>query len=151
MNDHHRHIEFHLRATGDLLAVPPAGSERLQTFADRRPVCDLDHLHLFVRDLDAAARFYGDWFGLEGEVIEGTLFARNQSGFLLCLTPSPDAAPLGNTHFGFSLPSSDTVRRLHAEMLAAGAEVDAEVYEEPGFTNFGVRDPDGNTMEVFAE
>ena len=145
-----RRLEALLRATGDLLAIPPTRS-RTPRFEDRRPACDLDHLHLGVRHLDAAAGFYREWFGLEGEVIEGTLFARNQNGFLLCLTPDPDATPVANAHFGFSLPTGDAVLRLHGEMLEAGADVDLEVYQEPGFTSFGVRDPDGNTFEVFAE
>lgn len=146
-----RRLEALLRATGDLLAVPASSRPDVPHFEDRRPACDLDHLHLGVRHLDAAARFYREWFGLDGEVVEGTLFARNTSGFLLCLTPDEEATPVPNAHFGFSLPTGEAVRRLHAEMLDAGADVDEDVFEEPGFTSFGVRDPDGNQFEVFAE
>lgn len=143
-------LEALLRAAGDRLPVSDDPPSRLAgRLPPRLPVADLDHLHLAVRDLAESAAFYQRWFGLTGDVVEGTLFARNQFGFLLCLTPYSEVEPL-NAHFGFTLPHATAVRRLHDEMARAGLEV-TDVYEEPGFASFRVSDPDGTSVEVFAE
>ena len=144
-------LEALLRAAGEALAVPtgplPPLAERLVA---RVAGVDLDHLHLAVSDLDASADFYSRWFGLAGEVVDGTLFARNGAGFLLCLTLSADALPLGGAHFGFTLAEVDRLRELHSAMAAARLEV-SDLYEEPGYAAFRVLDPDGNSVEVFVE
>jgi catechol 2,3-dioxygenase-like lactoylglutathione lyase family enzyme len=144
-------LETLLRAAGDALDVPvgplPDLSGRL---AERRSFADLDHLHLKVRDLEASAAFYQRWFGLQGEVVEGTLFARNREGFLLCLTSAADARPLVDVHFGFTMRSGTAVRELHADMSGAGIAVN-DLYEDATFASFRAADPDGNTIEVFWE
>ena len=143
-------LESLLRSVGARLSLPEGPPPDLAgKLPQRSRRMDLDHLHLGVRDLDASAAFYARWFGLTGEVIDGTLFARNEHGFLLCLTPTDNAPPL-NAHFGFTLPDSRAVRALRDEMVAANVVVD-DVYEEPGYASFRVADPDGTFVEVFAE
>jgi len=144
-------LEELLRAAGTSLATPadrcPPLAERLEP---RETAVDLDHLHLLVSDLEASARFYARWFGLAGEVIDGTLFARNSSGFLLCLSQSAEAGSPPDAHFGFTLGEVDRLRDLQEEMSRASREV-RELCEEPGYASFRVLDPDGNGIEVFVE
>src|SRR5439155_6121812 len=140
-------VEALLRAAGDALAVPLGPlPDLVGRLPARRPRVDLDHLHLLVRDLDASASFYGQWFGLEGDVIDGTLFARNAEGFLLCLTPASQPTRLGDAHFGFTMPSVDTLRMLRDAMVASGVKA-SDVNVGPGHASFHVRDPDDNDIE----
>jgi catechol 2,3-dioxygenase-like lactoylglutathione lyase family enzyme len=140
-----------LRAAGDALAVPTGPPPSLAgRLPDRRPPVDLDHLHLGVRDLDASADFYARWFGLHGEVVDGTLFARNAAGFLLCLTPADEPSRLVGAHVGFTFPDAPAVRAAHREMAAAGVSV-GELTDDPAFVSFRAVDPDGNVIEVYWE
>src|SRR5437660_9812673 len=99
-------LETLLRTGGEALAVLAGPLPSLAgLLKPRLPAVDLDHLHLVVRDLDASAAFYRDWFGFDGDVIDGTLFAHNRAGFLLCLSPGAEPARLNDAHFGFNLRS----------------------------------------------
>lgn len=113
---------------------------------------DLNHLHLHVKNLDRAKRFYESYFGFRERVRRGDiLFLRNTSGFDLALAPDRKPSPLpGWFHFGFRLASARAVRELHDLMISEGAEVD-DLEEYPGYVTFRCTDPDGHGIEVYWE
>ena len=111
---------------------------------------DLNHLHLHVKNLNRAKRFYESYFQFREHMrVANILFLRNASGFDLALVP--DRAPGSFPewfHFGFRLASEAAVRRLHRRMVAEG--VDAEEIEEyDGYVTFGCEDADGYAIEVY--
>jgi catechol 2,3-dioxygenase-like lactoylglutathione lyase family enzyme len=113
---------------------------------------DLNHLHLHVRNLDRAKRFYESYFGFRERMRHGNiLFLRNTSGFDLALVPdrTPGAFPEW-FHFGFRLGSADAVRKLHSTMVSAGADVE-EIEEYDGYMTFSCQDPEGYAIEVYCE
>jgi catechol 2,3-dioxygenase-like lactoylglutathione lyase family enzyme len=66
----------------------------------------------------------------------------------IALAPPREADPVG-IQTGISLTTGD-IDALHAELLAAGVDVDAEIMRmgEPVPPMFWFRDPDGNTLLV---
>lgn len=113
---------------------------------------DLNHLHLHVKNLDRAKRFYESYFGFRERMrIAGILFLRNANGFDLALRPdrTPGSFP-GWFHFGFRLGSEDAVRKLHRRLASEGVDVE-EIEEYEGYTTFGCADPDGYAIEVYCE
>jgi len=114
------------------------------------PKMDLNHLHLHVRNLNRAKRFYESYFQFREHMrIANILFLRNSSGFDLALVP--DRAPGSFPewfHFGFRLGSEDAVRKLHRRMIAGGVEVE-EIEEYDGYVTFGCEDADGYAIEVY--
>ena len=113
---------------------------------------DLNHLHLHVKNLDRAKRFYESYFGFRERIRRGvTLFLRNTSGFDIALAPDRKPEPLPDWfHFGFRLTSARAVRELHDLMISEGAEVD-DLEEYPGYVTFRCMDPDGHGIEVYWE
>jgi catechol 2,3-dioxygenase-like lactoylglutathione lyase family enzyme len=113
---------------------------------------DLNHLHLHVRNLDRAERFYGSYFRFRERVRHGDiLFLRNTSGFDLAL--APDRTPFSFPewfHFGFRLGSARAVRKLHSRMNSEGIRVD-DIEEHPGYVTFRCLDSDGYGIEVYWE
>ena len=111
---------------------------------------DLNHLHLHVRNLDRAKRFYESYFCFRERVRHGDiLFLRNTSGFDLAL--APDRTPFSFPewfHFGFRLGSADAVRKLHRRMTSDGLEVE-EIEEYDGYVTFRCEDADGYAIEVY--
>jgi catechol 2,3-dioxygenase-like lactoylglutathione lyase family enzyme len=111
---------------------------------------DLNHLHLHVRNLARAKRFYESYFGFREHFrVANILFMRNESGFDLALVP--DRAPGSFPewfHFGFRLGTEDAVRKLHRRMESAGVEVE-EIEEYDGYVTFGCEDADGYAIEVY--
>jgi catechol 2,3-dioxygenase-like lactoylglutathione lyase family enzyme len=77
---------------------------------------DLNHLHLHVKNLDRAQRFYESYFQFREHMRYGDiLFLRNTSGFDLALVPDrkPSSFPEW-FHFGFRLADPRAVRKLQA-------------------------------------
>ena len=111
---------------------------------------DLNHLHLHVRNIDRARRFYESYFGFREHMrIGDILFLRNAAGFDLTLRP--DRAPASFPewfHFGFRLGTENAVRKLHGRMTAGGVEVE-EIEEYDGYVTFGCEDADGYAIEVY--
>ncbi len=66
----------------------------------------------------------------------------------IALAPPPEGAPVG-VQTGISLTTAD-IDTIHAELLAAGVNVDAEVsrFGEPVPPMFWFRDPDANTLLI---
>lgn len=111
---------------------------------------DLNHLHLRVRNLDRAQRFYESYFRFREHMRVGEiLFLRNTSGFDLALVPDrkPSSFPEW-FHFGFRLANPRAVRKLHSRMASEGMRVhDIEDYEN--YVTFRCMDPDGNRIEIY--
>ncbi len=113
----------------------------------------LRHLALLVRDVRAARRFYKKYFGFdetEPEWHGDVLFIRNADGFDLALMkgehpPNPGAFH----HFGFELVDPSAVSTLQKQLEADGVPI-VEVVDEPDLTSFKCADPDGYTVEVYA-
>lgn len=112
----------------------------------------LRHLNLTVEDVERSMSFYRRWFGFDRELArypDGTVFVTNDDGFELALHSGPSAAGDG-WHFGFTLSSRDEVVELGDALAAAGIEL-ADSHDEPGYTGFKVRDPDGYWIEAYFE
>ena len=111
------------------------------------------HLALLVRDIRVARRFYEKYFSFsEGspEWFGDVLFIRNADGFDLALMrgehpPNPGAFH----HFGFQLPDAGAVRELQHRLEADRIPI-VEVVEESDLASFKCTDPDGYTVEVYA-
>ena len=118
-------------------------------------VLELDHVSLFVRDLDATRHFYGDILGLRetgtgknGRIVFFSAGHRHHDvSCELARAPGPGPQPKGVPglyHFAFT--------------VGAGAEALADArrwVESHGLTPFGetptsisVRDPDGHEVEL---
>ena len=114
---------------------------------------DLNHLHLHVREVETARRFYETLLGFREKIWHGdVLFLTNDDGFDLALAPDTVAGTFPPWfHFGFRLASPDAVRALHARMSVAGVPMRAPLFEEEGFMCFRCADPDGHQIEVYWE
>jgi catechol 2,3-dioxygenase-like lactoylglutathione lyase family enzyme len=107
-----------------------------------------------VSDQDRALGFYADVLGLDRRVdapvpqLGGRWIevAPAGSATSLALVPTRDGLPAG-VETGIRLTTPDAAA-LHAELAAAGVPV-GELLTWPGVpVMFGVRDPDGNGLEV---
>ena len=109
----------------------------------------LDHLHITVRDLAAARRFYGAVLGALGvevqDIPEKNAFAADE----LWVT---DAGPLtGRMHFAFAAADQEAVHRFHAAGLTAGGRDNGGPGERPyhpGYYAAFLLDPGGNNVEA---
>jgi len=115
---------------------------------------DLNHLHLHVRDIPRARRFYDTYFGFTREAVReaGFLIVRNTKGFDLAFMedPEPTAMPAW-FHFGSRLPSRSAVRELHGRMAADGVPITRPVEDHDGWISFRCADPDGYPIEIYFE
>ena len=111
---------------------------------------DLNHLHLHVRNLDRAKRFYVSYFRFGKPVRHGNiLFLRNTSGFDLALAPDRTSFSFPEWfHFGFRLGNARAVRKLHSRMSAEGVQVQ-NIEEYADYVTFRCMDPDGYSIEVY--
>jgi len=111
---------------------------------------DLNHLHLHVKNLDRAQRFYESYFQFREHMRYGDiLFLRNLSGFDLALVPDRKPTPFpGWFHFGFRLKDAHAVRRLQSRMSSEGVTV-GEVEDHNEYMTFRCVDPDGYSIEIY--
>ena len=67
----------------------------------------------------------------------------------IALAPPPEGRPTGNRETGIGL-QTDQIDELHAELKAAGVDVDEEVSRmgDPVPPLFWLRDPEGNSLMV---
>ncbi|WP_294613437.1 VOC family protein [uncultured Roseovarius sp.] len=117
---------------------------------------------LYVADLDAAERFYGDVLGLERivRVADRHVFYRVGAGVLLIFNPMETCKPSGNPdlpvpahgtlgpgHFCFAVDRAalDTWR---ARLVAAGVEIEADFQWPNGARSIYFRDPAKNSIEM---
>lgn len=111
---------------------------------------DLNHLHLHVRNLDRARRFYESYFQFREHMRYGDiLFLRNADGFELALVPDRRSSRFPDWfHFGFRLGDSRAVRKLHSRMESDGV-VTGDVEDHNGYVTFRCLDPDAYSIEVY--
>jgi catechol 2,3-dioxygenase-like lactoylglutathione lyase family enzyme len=111
---------------------------------------------LYVDDLDAAERFYGEVLGLTLDSRQDGLFAffRCGAGMLLLFEPNAAAArhvpshgAKGPGHVCFALPE-DALDAWQARLIAAGVAIEQEVDWPRGGRSFYFRDPAGNSLEL---
>ena len=109
----------------------------------------LNHVHIWVRDLDRAVTFYRDALGLDATVIPAANMASVRVGpnFSLDLDHRPEQ--LGDEAkpiiLGFMVESADdTFTKLKSKGLLLEQEPADQYW---GLRNFHFRDPDGYTIE----
>src|SRR3954471_10819473 len=109
-----------------------------------------------VADVDRALAFYVDELGLEKRVdvpfggsYRWVEVAPEGAATGIAIVQPPEGKPVGNMETGIALQTSD-IDALHAELKAAGVDVDDEVSRmgDPVPPMFWLRDPDNNTLMV---
>jgi catechol 2,3-dioxygenase-like lactoylglutathione lyase family enzyme len=109
-----------------------------------------------VADQDAAIEFYTEKLGLEKRVdipfggqYRWVEVAPADAVTTIAICPPPPGGSTGNRETGISLYSED-VDAYHAELKAAGVDVDDEVSRmgDPVPPMFWLRDPEGNSLLV---
>ena len=108
----------------------------------------IDHVHLVVRDLDAARRFYRAATGALGR---GLALQEGPDHFAVDELYVSQGEPLSHIHLAFQAPDRETVRRWHAAVLAAGGRDNGAPGERayhPGYYAAFALDPDGNNIEA---
>ena len=111
-----------------------------------------------VADQDRAIEFYVDTLGLEkrvdlpfGGAYRWVEVAPEGVDTTIALAPPPPDHPeaAGNRQTGITFQTDD-IEALHADLKAAGVDVDAEISRmgDPVPPMFWFRDPEGNTLLV---
>lgn len=116
----------------------------------------LTHIHLVVRDLDRALRFYTTVFGMQERFRDGPwmVFLNTPgSGDLITLNADPGEAHLagvagGVSHFGFRLREKEDLDAAVAAVEAAGGRLLQRGERSPGHHFAYVADPDGYVIEL---
>ena len=122
-----------------------------------RPIDRVLETILYVDDLDAAERFYGDILGLELDSRKDDLFVFFKCGAGMLLLFEPRAASTGRNvpahgaqgpgHACFAIAEAD-LASWKARLLAAGVAIEQEVDWPRGGRSFYFRDPAGNSLEL---
>ena len=109
-----------------------------------------------VTDQDRAIEFYVETLGFEkradvpfGDGYRWVEVAPADAATTIAIVPPPPGKPTGNVETGIGLHTDD-IDALHADLKAAGVDVDDEVSRmgAPVPPLFWFRDPDGNTLMV---
>jgi len=109
-----------------------------------------------VANQDAQIEFYTDKLGLEkrvdipfGDKYRWVEVAAGDAETTIALAPPPPGGSSGNHETGISFYSED-IDGYHAELKAAGVDVDPEVSRmgDPVPPMFWLRDPEGNSLMV---
>ena len=112
---------------------------------------------LYVDDLDAAERFYGEVLGLELDSRKDGRFVFFKCGPAMLLLFEPGAAATGRTvpahgahgpgHACFAV-AEDALPAWRSRLTAAGVAIEQEVTWPRGGRSFYFRDPAGNSLEL---
>jgi catechol 2,3-dioxygenase-like lactoylglutathione lyase family enzyme len=112
---------------------------------------------LYVDDLAAAERFYGELLGLELDSRKDGLFVFFRCGPGMLLLFEPDAAATGRAvpahgahgpgHACFAV-AEDALPAWRSRLIAAGVAIEQEVKWPRGGRSFYFRDPAGNSLEL---
>jgi len=126
-------------------------------------VQELGHAVLYVRDLVASRRFYGDLLGFEEIATMGSIGVVFQSGShrthheLLLLEVGPDAPRVpegrraGLYHLGLKIGTTDDeLRAALTELEAAGVPV-VGATDHTVTHSLYIQDPDGNELELYID
>ena len=109
-----------------------------------------------VADQDREIDFYVEKLGFEkradvpfGNGYRWVEVAPGDAVTTIALAPPPEGRPTGDRETGIGLQTED-IDAFHAELKAAGVDVDAEVSRmgDPVPPLFWLRDPEGNTLMV---
>jgi catechol 2,3-dioxygenase-like lactoylglutathione lyase family enzyme len=109
-----------------------------------------------VSDQERAIEFYVDTLGFEkradipmGDSYRWVEVAPAGADTTIAIVPPPPGNPTGDTQTGIALQTDD-VDAIHAELKAAGVDVDDEVSRmgDPVPPMFWFRDPDNNTLMI---
>jgi catechol 2,3-dioxygenase-like lactoylglutathione lyase family enzyme len=109
-----------------------------------------------VSDQDRAIEFYVETLGFEkrvdvpfGDGYRWVEVAPADAVTTIAIVPPPPGKPTGNVETGIAL-NTDDVDADHADLAAAGVDVDPEVSRmgDPVPPMFWFRDPDGNTLMI---
>lgn len=111
----------------------------------------LNHINLGVSDVAQAVDIFGRFFGLvpsEGmPVNENMAFLRDDAGALVSLFRVAEPSYPKVFHIGFLQDTPEEVRKVHAELTAAGFEI-APPSENHGRLTFYFQSPFGVKIEV---
>ena len=119
-------------------------------------VSKLGNVVIPVADQDREIDFYVETLGFEkradipfGNGYRWVEVAPPGGDATIALAPPPEGRPTGNRETGIGLYTED-IDALHAELKAAGADVDAEVSRmgDPVPPLLWVRDPEGNSLMI---
>jgi catechol 2,3-dioxygenase-like lactoylglutathione lyase family enzyme len=112
---------------------------------------------LYVDDLDAAERFYGDVLGLELDSRQPKLFVFFKCGPSMLLLFEPNAASSGRNvpahgahgpgHACFAVPEAE-LDGWRRRLEAAGVAIEQVADWPRGGRSFYFRDPAGNSLEL---
>ena len=112
---------------------------------------------LYVDDLDAAERFYGEVLGLELDSRKDGLFVFFKCGPGMLLLFEPGAAATGRTvpahgargagHACFAI-AEDDLESWKTRLESAGVAIEQEAEWPRGGRSFYFRDPAGNSLEL---
>jgi catechol 2,3-dioxygenase-like lactoylglutathione lyase family enzyme len=112
---------------------------------------------LYVDDLDAAERFYGEILGLELDSRKDGLFVFFRCGDGMVLLFEPGAASAGRAvpahgargpgHACFAVAEAE-LDAWKARLVAAGVAIEQEMTWPRGGRSFYFRDPAGNSLEL---
>ena len=109
-----------------------------------------------VSDQDAMIAFYVEKLGFQkrtdipfGNGYRWAEVALEDAETTIALAPPPEGRPTGNRETGIGL-QTDQIDEFHAELKAAGVDVDADVSRMGGPVPplFWLRDPEGNSLMV---
>ena len=109
-----------------------------------------------VSDEDRAIEFYVDKLGFElrtdvpfGNGYRWVEVAPADAETTIAIVRPPEGKPTGNSETGIALHTDD-IRADHAELKAAGVDVDDEVSRmgDPVPPMFWLRDPEGNVLMI---
>ena len=136
------------------METPRRGSNPARSFTVR----ELGHVSLFVRDLHATRRFYGDLLGLaetgtakDGRIVFFSAGVHHHDvSCELARAPGPGPQPKGVPglyHIAFDVGASlDDLARARHTVEAAGLPPYGETP-----TSFCIRDPDGHEIELYVD
>lgn len=108
----------------------------------------IDHVHLVVRDLEAAKRFYKAVVAAvkpSAQINEGEDFLQVDELYL------SEGEPLSHIHLSFQAADQDAVQSFYDAGLKAGGRDNGGPGERdyhPGYYGAFVYDPDGNNIEA---
>ena len=122
---------------------------------------ELGHVVLFVRDLEASRRFYGEILGfpqLEIEMPGAAMFSTGRTHHELFLievgahaTPIPEGRRVGMYHIGLKVgDTDDELRAALTDLQAAGVEI-VGATDHTVTHSLYLLDPDGNEIELYVD
>ena len=110
----------------------------------------LNHVNLVVSDVDEAARYYQDTFGMELSYREGDFVFLSCGESDLALVKG---LPLIHRrfHFGFRVTTREEVDAWLARLRERGEEIAHGPHDYGGYYTFSTLDPDGYAIEIYFE